>query len=87
MDAVVLPQVDPLGRARDPGEQRVRELLLVGDEGEDGAVMVRIGVDVEHVCTAREGLPDGGDHREIPPFRHVRDGLEQHRPTLCRASP
>ena len=47
--------------------------------------MIGIGVDVEEVRPAGEGLPDRGDNREIPPFRHIRDGLEQHAPTLCRA--
>jgi SAM-dependent methyltransferase len=51
MRARVAAQVDPVPRARDPGEQRVDEVRVVCDHCEDGTIVVGIGVDVENVRT------------------------------------
>ena len=41
-----------------PGEQRVDEITLVGDDREDGAVMIGIGVDVEDAPVLAERCAD-----------------------------
>jgi hypothetical protein len=50
MRTVVAPQVDPLARTRDPGDQGVDEAVVAAaDEREDGAVVVGVRVDVEQL--------------------------------------
>ena len=57
MRALVAAEVDPLARGRDPGEQRLDELVALADEREDGAMMVGVHVDVEQARGLRERAP------------------------------
>ena len=77
--AVVRPQVDPRTRDRDARDERVDKRLLLADESEDCAVVIRVGVDVEHVRRRRERGADRVDHAPVPPLREVRHGFERQR--------
>ena len=70
-------QVNPVGRRADAGEERVDQLLPAPDEGEDRAVVIPVGVDVEQARRAREGFPKRRERPGIPALRHVRDRLER----------
>ena len=61
MRTLVLPQVDALARARDAGEERLDQLVLLAGEREHGAVVIGIDMNVEEPRPARERLPDGVD--------------------------
>ena len=76
MDAHVLTQVDELHRRRDAGDEGLEEVVGPRGEGEDGAVVVGIGVGVEQRSTAGEGVPDRGNDLRASPFRHVGHCLE-----------
>ena len=76
MRALVAAQVDPLARARDPGEQRLDELVRLADEREDGAVVVGVDVHVEQPRRRRERLAQRLDHRLVAALGEVRHGLE-----------
>jgi hypothetical protein len=56
MEAVVDGQIDRLGGRASTGGEGAGELALTGDEREDAAVVVGIGVDVEQA----RGLERGG---------------------------
>src|SRR5262249_18412971 len=80
MRSPVLAQVDPLAGAGDPGQERGNDLLLAADERVDGAVVVRVAVDIEQPCVPGERVADGVDRPCVTPLGEVRDGLErQHR--------
>jgi hypothetical protein len=57
--ALVLAQIDPFGRSRDPGEQGVHEVIPGADDREDRAVMVPVGVDVEKARRSGERAFEG----------------------------
>ena len=61
--AFVPPQVDPVARAGDPGEERLDELGLVADEREDRAVVVGVGVDVEELGVLAERVAQRVERR------------------------
>ena len=77
MRAVVAAQVDPPARAGDRGQQRLDELLLVTDEREHRAVVIRVGVNVEHVGMLRQRRADRSEHACVSPLREVRDGFQR----------
>src|SRR5262249_44393453 len=80
MRSSVLAQVDPLAGTGDPGQERGNDLLLAADERVDGAVVVRVAVDIEQLCVGGERVADGVDRPCVTPLGEVRDGLErQHR--------
>ncbi len=54
MRSLVPAQVDPLSGARDPGEQRLDEIVPLADEREDRPVVVRVDVDVEQTGRRRQ---------------------------------
>ena len=64
-------------RARGAGDERVDEGVVVADEREDGAVVVRIGVDVEETraCCANAS-PIEATHGRVAPLGDVRHRLE-----------
>ena len=72
-------QVDAVARARDPGEERLDELLVFADEREDGAVVVDVGVDVEQLGMLAERRREGVDRRLVASFREVRHRFERQR--------
>jgi len=74
---LVQPQVDALGGAGDPREQRLDELLGRPDEREDRAVVIRVRVDVEQPGMGPESVGERVDGRTVSPLREVRDGLER----------
>ena len=61
VNPVVRAQIDQLCGARDPGEQRLDQIALVGDDREDGAVMIGVGVDVEDAPALSERPADRSD--------------------------
>ena len=63
MRALVAAQVDPLPRHLDPRDERLDELVLVADEREHRAVVVRVGVHVEQPRVPRERRADRVDRR------------------------
>ena len=63
---------DPDGR-----DERLDELSLVADEGEDRAVVIGVGVDVEQTRVHRQLVCDRIDRRPVATLAEVRDGLEQ----------
>ena len=81
MRAFVAAQVDSLARAGDAGDQRIRELVFVSDHGEDGAVVVAVGVDVQQPRRRRERGRQRRERLLFASLREVRDGFE-HRNTL-----
>jgi len=73
--AFVRPQVDKVSRARNAGEQRIGDRVLVADEGEDGPVVVGVDVHVEHARVRGERGADRVDDRAVAAFGEVRDAL------------
>jgi hypothetical protein len=78
MGALVHAHVDPLDRFASRGEERIRELLRLADEREDGAIVIGVRVDVQQACPgAAERVCNGVDGLPSPPLADVRDRLEQ----------
>jgi len=84
MGAGVEPEIDPPSRLVDAADQAVLERLLVPDEGDHGAVVIGVEVDVEDARASRgECCRDRVDGGAIPALGEIRHGFEQgHRPTL-----
>ena len=83
MDPVVAAQIDQLGRPGDAVQQAFDDVLLLGDDGEHRAVVIRVRMDVEHAPAAPKRLRDGFDHRRVAALRDVRYGFEErHGSTL-----
>jgi ubiquinone/menaquinone biosynthesis C-methylase UbiE len=83
MRSFVRPQVDPLHRNGDAGEERVGKLALRADEREDRAVVVGVGVHVEQPRVRRQRIADRVDGRPVATFAEVGNRLEgQHGRTL-----
>src|SRR5439155_13392772 len=55
MGAFMRTQIDALARAGHTGDQGGDERILLADEREDGAVVIRVRVDVEQLRRPREG--------------------------------
>ena len=77
MRPFVPAQVDAVARARDPREQSLDDVLVLSDEGEDRAVVIDVGVDVEELRPAGERLCEGVDRRLLPTLREVRNRFER----------
>ena len=83
MSPFVASQVDSIPRAVNCRDQRVHQRGVLGDEGEDRTVVVRVAMNVEQSCVPPQRLRDGVDRRRVPPLREVRHGLErEHGRTL-----
>ncbi len=68
-----------------PATSEPASAAVVGHEREDRAVVIGVGVDVEHAGARGERLSDRGDHGGVAALRHVRHRLEhRHGPTLRR---
>ena len=78
----VTTQVDEPARLVDAPDEAVFQRLLVADERDDRAVVVRVEVDVEDASArAAERRRNGIDDTSIAALREVRHGLERrHRP-------
>jgi hypothetical protein len=83
MDAAVATQVD--ARHRDPGHLAHRVLEEGGGprQGQDRAVMVGVGVDIEQAVAP--GLGDGRHDGRITTLAHIDDALEQGKRASGRA--
>jgi len=77
MDAVVAAEIDPLACGRDPGDERLDELRPRAREREDGAMMIRILVDVEHARMSRQRVPQRLDRLRGTALGEVRDSDER----------
>ena len=77
MGPLVPAQVDPLARAPDPCDERFHQCGVFADEREDGAVVVRIRVDVEQPGALRERRADRVDHVAVASLGEVRHRLER----------
>ena len=75
--SLVPAQVDPLGSRRDPGGERLDELVSRPDDREDGTVVVPVGVDVEQPPRPGERALERGDRLGVSPFREIGDGFER----------
>ena len=75
--ARVRAQVDALLSDRDAGDERVRERVVLSDEGEDAAVVVGVDVQVENAGVLLERGADGDDRRPVAALREVRHRLER----------
>ena len=75
----VSAEIDPVDGSLDPREEALDELVARPDERVDGAVMVRIHMDVEQSRRAREGITKGVDHGAVAPLGEVRHRLERQR--------
>jgi SAM-dependent methyltransferase len=81
MGALVRIQVDALACAGDAGEQRGDQRILVAHEGEHGAVVIRIRVDVEHLRRPGERARERVDGVAVSPLGEVRDRFEREHPS------
>ena len=90
MLALVMAQVDPFRRNGSAGHGGIDSERWLGDEGYHHAVVVSVGLDVDHPrARVTDCVGDGGDDVEPPPFREIRDALykgSQTAPpaTVCR---
>ena len=75
MDARVRPQVDQLHCPLDRGEGRLPD--RPAGECQDGAVVVRIRIEVEHMAGRGGGYGNRFQHLLAPAFREVRNCLDQ----------
>ena len=103
MRALVAPQVDPLARHLDRRDERLDERAVLADDREHRAVVVGVGVHVEHAARAprarrrsRRSSPGRGPRRSSAPTRaaarsysRARDPAAIHLPLarLARARP
>ena len=76
MDARVSADVDARDRGAGAADQRLGHVALPGREAEDGAVVIRIGVEVEEM-RGRERAPDRLERREIATLADIRNRHEQ----------
>ena len=69
------PQVDELACPRDPRDEGLHERVVAVDtrEGEDGAMVIGIGMDIEQTRARRERVADRSDRGDVPAFGYVRD--------------
>ena len=75
MNTLVALQVDELARSRDPRDEGFDKSVVAVDthKGEDGAMVIRIGMCVEQARARGERFADRCDRRDIPTFGYVRD--------------
>jgi hypothetical protein len=77
--ALVLAQIDPLDRGRDPTEQRLDQLLSGADEREDRAMVIPVDVDVQQPRGCGESIAERLERRLVAPVRDVGDRFEGQR--------
>ena len=77
MSPVVAAKIDALARACDPGQQRLDELIVLGDEREDRAVVIGVGVDVEQLGVLTSAVGQGVDRGLVASLREVRHRFER----------
>ncbi len=71
-------KVNPGGRVPRQSHRGLLHFARGPRQGEHGAIVVAIGVDIEKPCTRRAyGTGNGGDDRRIASLAHVRDTLDQ----------
>ena len=66
-------QVDEVTRPRDPRDEGLHKRVVTVDtrQGEDGAMVIRIGMDIEQPSVLRECLADRRDRHRVPSLRDV----------------
>jgi hypothetical protein len=70
-------QVDSLASTGDSVEEGADEVRVVGDEREDGAIVVGVRVDIEDVRACGERDAERRDRLGIPTLGEVRDRFER----------
>jgi hypothetical protein len=78
VDAGVRADVDARDRGARAAQQRLRHVPLPRGEREHGAIVVRVGVEVEE-ARRRERPPDGLERGEVTPLAHVGHGHQKRR--------
>ena len=64
----MLAEIDAFDGSRDPRQERLDQVVLLGREREDRTVVVGIRVGVEKHRVLGEGRADRRDHLGSPPF-------------------
>ena len=77
VDALMRAQVDALSGDGDRRHQAIDEIGRRPDAGEDRAVVVGIGVDVEDAHMPGERPPDGIERRRVTTLGEIRHRLEE----------
>jgi uracil-DNA glycosylase len=77
VDTLVATEVDPLACARDPRDERVDDGAVVADEREDGAIVVRVDVDVEQLRALGQRAADRLHDRAVAALREIRHRFER----------
>lgn len=86
VNAVMGSKVYEFRCSRNAGKQGLHQIPFPGDDRENGAVVVGVGVDVEHPPVPSKCLRDGLDDREISPLGDIRYGFEQSHGRTLRCS-
>ena len=75
MNTCVAAQVNEVARPRDPRDEGLHKRVVAVDtrEGEHGAMVIEIGMDIEQARARGERFADRCDRRDIPTFGYVRD--------------
>ena len=76
MGTFVTAQVDPLAGARNSRQEGLDEGRVVADEREDRPIVIRIGMNVEHVGVRSQRGPQHIDRAGVTSFREVRHRFE-----------
>jgi demethylmenaquinone methyltransferase/2-methoxy-6-polyprenyl-1,4-benzoquinol methylase len=79
MRSLVNAQVDPVTRARDSGEQRVDEVVLFADDGENRSVVIGVGMDVEQLGRPAKRIRQCSQRCLLAPLGEVRHRFERQR--------
>ena len=84
MDALVPAQVDQLARHPHALHERLDQLLLAAGQGEDRAVVIGVGMDIEQGGAVSERLGDGLHRGLVTTLGEVGNGLQRegHMSTL-----
>jgi len=79
MRSLVNAQVDSVTRARDSGNQRVDEVVLLADDGENRPVVIGVGMEVEQVGRSVKRIGQCRQRCLLAPLGEVRHRFERQR--------